>query len=226
MADPKVIRINKEDVHNPSFGIQILEDGSWIRGGAPVKGALLFSVRAATLEEAVSLAREEYNKHAEVIKQKLEELKVRRVVDGVEINRNWVERKMKGHVHFSRQSNTSHAHPDGVALCIDLPGGSSVRAELSQQQFLDLLTNHYFETEVVVQRPIAIYKDIEPGGESFIWEKPEDDHRQTRDIMKDVLGVEEITTMIAEKAKHRNWTRVSAHFTFRHNEIEVAVFEA
>lgn len=164
------------------FPIQILPDGTWIKGGRPVDGALLYYVNAESIEQAVALALAEAKPKLADLAKLAEKRKEQYSADGVNVHNRWQKRELEAHIHFSRRSS-SRSRDAGAAFSIELKGGASIDVELTPEQFLDLMTNHYFKTTAVITRPGALVDDYENNGvvDDFFIVSP---HTESVDALK------------------------------------------
>lgn len=210
------------------FPIQILSDGSWVKGGKPIENALLYRVNADTLEQATALAREHAAPRLKALADALEERKRRVNVDGIEIHRGFREVTHDAHVHFSRRSRGRGDH-DSVVFCVELDRGISIDIELSPERFVDLMTNHYFRTTAVITRPGSLGDtgaDLLKLGDIFIPSPDEETSQQLRERVGSIMFDQQILTQAAEIGKNHNVKNIalfSERGTNEQNEDEEGV---
>lgn len=187
------------------FPIQILSDGSWIKGGKPIENALLYRVNADTLEQATALARDHAAPRLKALIDAAEERKRHVVVDGIDLHRGFREATHEAHVHFSRRSS-SHGYDreTNVSFCIELDRGISINVELTPEQFVDMMTNHYFRTTAVITRPGSLgdtKEDLQKLGDIFIPSPEEESSQQLRTRIKSFMFEPQILEQAAAIGK-------------------------
>jgi hypothetical protein len=209
---PDIIKLNELDDFNARFAIQLLPDGSWIRGGAPKPGALLYQVRAESLESAV----QQVNVHAaaalEAKRLEREAMKERRVVDDVELINSMLEIKRSAHVHFGIRNtmNPREGDRDSAVLEIELCNGASIKIEFTPEQYMRLMSNHYFTVETSIRRPGVIELDKLPTFiDGFEIEREDLSTTETRELAKSLLLDDDIADKCVALAKQHNMSRVA-----------------
>jgi hypothetical protein len=193
------------------FPIQILPDGSWIKGGRPVDGSLLYYVMADTIEQAVKLALDESKSKLADLAKLAEKRKSVYSSSGVNIHNRWRQSELEAHIHFSRRSSSRNREA-GAAFSIELKGGASIDVELSPEQFLDLMTNHYFKTTAVITRPGAILKEEKDNGvvsDFFITSPQTETVEDLKHRIRDAFLDQEVMDKTLEIAKANNLDHVS-----------------
>lgn len=210
------------------FPIQILSDGSWIKGGKPIENALLYRVNADTLEQATALAREHAAPRLKALVDALEELKRHVNVNGIEIHRGFREVNHEAHIHFSRRSS-NRGRDTSISFCVELDRGITIDVELSPEQFVDLMTNHYFRATAVITRPGSLGDtgdDLLKLGDIFVPSPEEETHQQLRERVGSIMFDQQILEQAAEIGKNHNVKNIalfSERGTNEQNEDEEGV---